>query len=73
MTTVFQSLGHGIRSMIMSLLRQLIFIVPLAYCFAKVKGLNAVWFAYPCAEFMVMIIFVPQALKIIRKSFAAKS
>lgn len=69
-TVCFQSLGYGIISMLMSLFRQLIFLVPLAYLFAKLGSLNHVWWAYACAEAIVMIIFTPFALKVINKKFS---
>lgn len=73
MTTVFQSLGYGVRSMIMSMLRQLVFLIPLAYVLGKVGGLNAVWWAYPGAELLVMLLFTPQALLAVKKEFAEQT
>ena len=71
MTTIFQSLGYGVRSMIMSILRQLVFIVPMAFLFGKLAGLNAVWWSYPCAELLVMILFAPQAIQTVKRQFKA--
>lgn len=68
-TTSFQSLGFGVRSMLMSLLRQLICLVPMAYLFANFGGLNQVWWAYLCAEIVVMILFSPLAIKTVNKQF----
>lgn len=68
-TVLFQSLGYGTISMFMSLFRQLFFLIPLAYLFAKIGGLNQVWWAYACAEAIVMMIFTPIALKTIKKKF----
>ncbi|MDO5423484.1 MAG: MATE family efflux transporter [Eubacteriales bacterium] len=48
--SVFQALGNGIYSLIVSVARQLVFLVPLAYLFAKLWGLNAVWWSFPLAE-----------------------
>lgn len=69
MVTIFQSLGHGVESMYVSLLRQLIFLVPLAFVFGKIWGLNGIWFAYPSAEVLVCIIFIPLCLSTIHKAF----
>ena len=69
MTTMFQSLGKGMMSLVMSLLRQLVFIIPLAWILGQLGGLGAVWFCYPAAELLVAVIFVPVALKTIKKSF----
>ena len=69
MTTMFQALGKGMMSLVMSLLRQLVFIIPLAWILGQLGGLGAVWFSYPAAELLVAVIFVPIALKTIKKSF----
>ena len=69
MTSVFQSLGSSVTSMFISILRQIGFLIPLAIIFGKLWGLNALWFAYPCAEGLVVIIFLPIALRKIKKAF----
>ena len=72
MTTMFQALGKGLMSLIMSLLRQLVFIIPLAWVLGQLGGLSAVWFCYPAAEVLVAVIFIPIALKTIQRSFNAE-
>ena len=67
-TTMFQALGKGMMSLVMSLLRQLVFIIPLAWILGQLGELGAIWFCYP-AELLVAVIFVPVALKTIKKSF----
>ncbi len=49
-STLFQAVGRGTLSMLMSLTRQLFAILPIAYLFAHVFGLGAVWYAFPAAE-----------------------
>lgn len=46
----FQALGKSVYSMNISLVRQLLIIIPCAFIFAKLGGVNAVWWAFPCAE-----------------------
>ena len=46
----FQALGKSIYSMNISLVRQLLIIIPCAYFFAKIGGVDMVWWAFPCAE-----------------------
>lgn len=53
---VFQALGKGRLSLIVSLMRQIILILPLAYLFAKLFGLNGVWWSFPIAEFFAGIL-----------------
>lgn len=57
---VFQALGNGVYSMLMSIARQIVIILPVAFVFAKLFGLNMVWFAYPIAEVfsVIMCIFM---------------
>lgn len=55
-SSVFQALGNGVYSLIISVARQLLCILPLAYIFAKVWGLHAVWYAFPMAEIISMVL-----------------
>lgn len=55
-SSVFQALGNGVYSLIISVARQLLCILPLAYIFAKVWGLHAVWYAFPMAEIISMTL-----------------
>lgn len=48
-TTLFQAVGKGLRSLFLSVLRQLVVIVPVAYLFSFID-LWAVWYAFPIAE-----------------------
>ena len=49
MTALFQSVGKGVRSLLMSVLRQLVLILPIAFVLSKLS-INAMWFAFPLAE-----------------------
>ncbi len=48
--SVFQALGKAFYSMIVSIARQLLILLPAAYLLARLIGLSAVWFAFPIAE-----------------------
>lgn len=48
-STLFQALGLGINSLIISLLRQIVILLPAAYLLSKIS-LDAVWYAFPIAE-----------------------
>ncbi len=54
--TLFQATGHGIYSMITSILRQVLFIMPLAYILSRSMGVRGVWLAYPAAEASALIV-----------------
>lgn len=49
-STLFQALGHGIYSMLMTLIRQCFAILPVAYFLSRVIGVTGVWASYPIAE-----------------------
>jgi len=56
-STVFQAVGRGIRSLIISLLRQLCLILPIAYVLSSF-GVTYVWLAFPLAEILSIIVSV---------------
>lgn len=51
-SSVFQALGNGVYSLIVSVARQLVVLLPVAFILAKLGGLHAVWWAFPIAEVM---------------------
>lgn len=60
---VFQALGSGICSLIVSLGRQLVFVFPFAWLFAAMSGGEAqnawlVWFTFPIAEFLTSAVSI---------------
>lgn len=54
--SVFQALGNGVYSLITSAARQLVCILPAAWLFAAVFGLHAVWYAFPLAEIISVVL-----------------
>lgn len=55
-SSIFQALGNGIYSLVTSVARQLFCILPVAYIFARVFGLHAVWFSFPLAEIVSVVL-----------------
>lgn len=51
-SSYFQALGHGVFSLLVSVLRQLFVLLPAAYILSKIDGLGAVWWSFPIAEIM---------------------
>ncbi len=49
-STMFQATGHGLMSLSVSLLRQLIIILPLSAVLAHFFGLDYFWYAFPVSE-----------------------
>ena len=46
----FQATGYGIGTMIVSISRQLLVLIPTTYIMAKLVGINGVWFSFIIAE-----------------------
>lgn len=64
--SVFQAVGNGVYSLIVSAARQLFVLLPVAYMLSKLGGLHAVWWAFPIAE-MVSFVFSATFLTLIYK------
>ena len=56
LSTVFQAVGKGTYSLIISLCRQLIVLIPVAWALASLGGLEAVWWAFPIAELVSLVL-----------------
>ena len=67
--TVFQSFGKGIYSMFQSVMRQLALLIPIAYYLSTFGRLELVWWAYPIAETIVALIFIPLTIKVYKAHF----
>ncbi len=50
--SVFQGLGNGVYSLIVSVMRQLVVLLPAAFLLARFFGLSALWWAFPISELM---------------------
>ena len=57
-SSAFQALGHGVLSMIMSFVRQLIVLLPVAWLFSLTGNLGLVWFSYPIAEIAAVLVSI---------------
>ena len=59
-SSLFQAIGHGIKSMFLNLLRQAGILIPLVILLSFLtKNLDFVWIAFPIAEWLCMLAFVP--------------
>lgn len=65
--TIFQALGKAVYSLIVSIMRQLVVLIPAAYLLAKAGGLDAVWWAFPIAETMSLIVSACCLINIYKK------
>lgn len=55
-SSVFQALGHGTYSTIVSVARQLVILLPAAYLLSRTGKLNMVWLSFPIAEIMSITV-----------------
>lgn len=56
LSATFQALGNGIYSLFISMVRQLLVILPVSYFFARFLGLKMIWFAFPISEFVALLL-----------------
>lgn len=55
---MMQATGYGFSSMWGSIIRQFVGILPLAYIFGKIDGLDLVWWAFPSAEILGLLYYM---------------
>jgi Na+-driven multidrug efflux pump len=55
-SSVFQALGNGIYSMTVSVARQLLVLLPVAWLLSRLGDVNAVWYAFPIAEVVALTL-----------------
>ena len=65
--SVFQALGNGVYSMVVSVTRQLIVLLPVAYLLSKLGDVNYVWWAFPIAELFSLTLSTFFLVRIYRK------
>lgn len=65
--SVFQALGYGMYSMIVSFARQIAVLLPVAYFLSLTGNLNYVWFSFPIAEVMSILVSIILYIRIYNK------
>ena len=65
-SATFQALGNGVYSLITSAARQLLVILPVAYIFGQLFGLHTVWWSFPIAELVSVLLSVLLIKRIFR-------
>ncbi|MBR3526043.1 MAG: MATE family efflux transporter, partial [Lachnospiraceae bacterium] len=68
--TVFQALGNGVYSLIVSVARQLVVLIPVAYILSVIGGLDLIWWCFPIAELMSLAVTSFFLIRIYRKVIA---
>ncbi len=67
MGSVFQALGNGVYSMVVSIVRQLLVLLPVAYLFSLTGNINLVWMSFPIAELFSLTLSTVFLFKINKK------
>ena len=68
--SVFQALGNGVYSLIVSVARQLVVLLPVAYLFSLTGNLDMVWLSFPIAEIASLVLSIVLLRRIYRQKIA---
>lgn len=72
-STIFQAVGHGMASLIVSVARQLFVILPVAYVLVQFGGLHLAWYAFVIAEVVSVIVSFILLIRIYKKEISGLS
>ena len=70
---MLQSINCPVSSLLMSLSRQLLFLIPSAILFNYLWQQQGIWYCYPFAEVLSVLVYLPFAIHDYRKQFAYKA
>lgn len=68
-STTFQAMGRGWPSLILSVSRQVLVLIPAFYLLGKYFGLNAVWYAFPLSEIFGLTMGSIWLYTVLKKKF----
>ena len=63
----FQALGNGHYSLVITVIRQLLVLLPVAYFFSRTGNINLVWWAFPIAEVVALLLSLVYFMRLYRK------
>ena len=66
MGSAFQAMGRATYSMITSIARQLVVLLPMAFVLAQLGNVDLVWWSYPIAEIMSAVMTIIFLMKLNR-------
>ncbi|MBU7040120.1 MAG: MATE family efflux transporter [Theionarchaea archaeon] len=73
-SATFQAFGKAFRSLGITVLRQLVLLLPLAFAFGRAGGLPLIWYAFPVAEvigFCVAVAWLRKTLQQVEKELSS--
>ncbi len=66
-STLFQSIGKALPAFILSLARQILFLIPLAFTLPTFMGLDGLWWSFPAAGLLTQLLSLIMFLSEIKK------
>jgi putative MATE family efflux protein len=69
-STTFQAIGKGLPSLVISVMRQIGFLLPAAFILSRSFGLDATWFAFPISEGVSIVLLWIWLKKTLNKYYA---
>ena len=66
--SVFQALGHANQSLLITLLRQLVILIPLTWILVRNFGLDIGWISFPITEIICTVLSIGMLINIKRKT-----
>lgn len=66
-TTLFQSIGAPARAMILSLARQVIFLIPLMLILSPMMGVEGVWMSFPISDILATVVTFILIIPVLRR------
>ncbi len=67
LSSTFQAFGHAWKSMVISIARQLVVLIPVAFLLSKTGNVNAVWWSFPIAEAVTLVMCIAFYLDLYKK------
>lgn len=67
-STMFQAVGKGLRSMFLSIMRQLLVLLPTAFIIAR-NSLKNMWYAFPIAEAFALVVAILFFIHLVKTDF----
>ncbi len=73
-SVLFQAVGQGFYSMMLSVVRQLVALIPAAFLISKLAtDVNAIWWAFPIAEIVGLLLSLFYLKKLFQNQLAAEA
>ena len=68
-----QALGKSIYSLFVSIGRQIVVLIPAAYLLSLLGNVRYIWWAFPIAEIMSLLLCIVFLVRVLKKAFPTKT